>query len=222
MTRWSHSSPPRLVSPWLTSPRRHHRRFREPRRRRYRHQGRGQERSHLRSLCRARSEAAAVGSLICAALRDRRLCQLLWLRAGIIEIRGTVITAWVTVSPRKASASRLSFIVCEPKFLRCVLLAIDVIALPVFAHVALHGPEGSVWVRNGLTLGYFTDENFARFRERNNRWGCRGRVWNNDGLASKNCDDGVCRFRSIPTAFGIWLCSLVLVTLRCVGGLSTV
>jgi hypothetical protein len=29
--------------------------------------------------------------------------------------------------------------------------------------MALHRPKGSVWVRNGLTLGYFTDENFARF-----------------------------------------------------------
>ena len=75
---------------------------------------------------------------------------------------GTVITAWVTVSPRRPRR-RAWLHQCASRNFLGVLLAIDVIALPVFAHVALHRPEGSVWVRNGLTLGYFTDENLPAF-----------------------------------------------------------
>ena len=41
-------------------------------------------------------------------------------------------------------------------FLWRVLLAIDVVALPVFAHVALHAAEGAVGVGDGLALGHFS------------------------------------------------------------------
>ena len=41
-------------------------------------------------------------------------------------------------------------------FLWRVLLAINVVALPVFAHVALHAAEGAVGVGDGLALGHFT------------------------------------------------------------------
>ena len=56
-------------------------------------------------------------------------------------------------------------------FLWRVLLAIDVVALPVFAHVALHAAEGAVGVGDGLALGYFSDQYFASFRKGHDRWG---------------------------------------------------
>ena len=56
-------------------------------------------------------------------------------------------------------------------FLWCVLLAVDVVALPVFAHVALHAAEGAIWVRNCLTLGNFANQHFAGFRKCHDRWG---------------------------------------------------
>ena len=55
-----------------------------------------------------------------------------------------------------------------------VLLAVDVFATPGGAHMALHRTEGAIGVGDGLTLGHFTNENFASFRESDNRRGCAG------------------------------------------------
>ena len=56
-------------------------------------------------------------------------------------------------------------------FLWRVLLAIDVVALPVFAHMTLHAAEGAVGVSNGLALGHFSHQYFACLRKGHYRGG---------------------------------------------------
>jgi hypothetical protein len=50
-----------------------------------------------------------------------------------------------------------------------VLLAVDVVGLPVLAHVALDRPERAVGVGDRLTLGDLTDEHLAGLGERHDR-----------------------------------------------------
>ena len=79
------------------------------------------------------------------------------------------MTAWLTGSPRYASASRFSFWSdAGADLLRGVRLAVDVDG-PVGAHVALHRPDGAVGVGDRLALGHLADEHFAGLRECDHR-----------------------------------------------------
>src|SRR5690606_17372910 len=54
--------------------------------------------------------------------------------------------------------------------LRRVALPIDLVGLPVGAHVTLHRSDGAVNVRHGLALRGLTDEHLAVLRECDDRW----------------------------------------------------
>ena len=78
--------------------------------------------------------------------------------------------------------------------LRGVLLAVDVVGLPVLAHVALDRTEGAIGVGDRLTLGDLADEHLAGLREgdhRRRRAGALG-VGDDDGVATfEYCDHRV-------------------------------
>ena len=62
------------------------------------------------------------------------------------------MTAWVTVSPRYASASRFNFMSVRAE-ISCGVYFLPSISMgPVGAHVTLDGPERAIGVRDGLAL----------------------------------------------------------------------
>ena len=77
-------------------------------------------------------------------------------------------------------------------FLRRVLLAIDVVGVPLLAHEPLDAAERAVGVGDRLAFGHFTDEHFAALGKRNNRGG-RSRtfgVGDDDWFAGfQHCND---------------------------------
>ena len=111
MTRWSQSSPPSFVSPWVAltsntpSPISSSDTSKVP-----------PPRSKTRTvwsaslLSRPYASAAAVGSLMIRSTSRPAICpaSLVAWRCASSKYAGTVITACVTVSPRYASASRFS------------------------------------------------------------------------------------------------------------------
>jgi hypothetical protein len=105
------------------------------------------------------------------------------------------MTAWVTVSPRYASASRLSFISVRA-LISCgvYFLPSMSIALPVGAHVALDAADGAIGVGDGLALGHLAHEHLAGLGERDHRRGGAAAlgVGDDDRVAGlEDGDDGV-------------------------------
>ena len=100
---------------------------------------------------------------------------------------GTVMTAWVTVSPRIGLGVALELHQRASRdLLRGVGLAVDVVGLPALAHVALDRAEGAIGVGDRLTLGDLADEHLAGLRERDDRRGRAGAlgVGDDDGFAA--------------------------------------
>ena len=99
------------------------------------------------------------GFFCCSALSIVKIC-----RHGNHGLRNGVAQICFGIALQLHECARADF-------LWRVLLAVNVVALPVFAHVALHAAEGAIWVRNCLTFGHFANQHFAGFRKRHDRWG---------------------------------------------------
>ena len=112
--------------------------------------------------------------------------------------------------------------------LRGVGLAVDVVGLPVLAHVALDGPEGAIGVGDRLALGDLTDEHLAGLGEGHDRRGGAAAlgVRDDDGFAGfEHGDDGVggtevdtdCLGHVRRSSFRMFGGNLALIALKCTG-----